>query len=126
LSYPTYDVNLKRLSEQCVDDSWRWFGDTGKVNDIVHHTLAMAGEVGEFANIVKKIDRGSLDVNDPGVRKQLGNELTDVLVYLLNIVGLLGIDLDACYRSVRLNNEKRFTAEREAREQRNGDQQGRR
>lgn len=104
------------LAKQCVEDSERWFGDSTIVHSVPHHALAMAGEVGEFCNIVKKIDRGSLTFSDAATRYNLAMELTDVYVYLLNLAGLLDIDLEESYKLVRAANEKRFMAQRAQRE----------
>lgn len=120
---PREKSELEKLAEQCLADSDRWFGDTNG-RSIAHHALAMAGEVGEFCNIVKKIDRGSLNIRDAKVRVDLAMELTDVLVYLLNLAGMLGVDLQRTYEVVRRNNEQRFTAERREREARRSDQAG--
>lgn len=106
---------LAELSVQCVDDSNRWFGDTAGTS-VPHHSLALAGEVGEFCNIVKKIERGSLSLDDARTRYDLAMELTDVLVYVLNLAGMMNIDLEKSYELVRSNNEKRFMAERALRE----------
>lgn len=106
---------LSVLARQCIEDSERWFGDAAAHWSIPHHALAMCGEAGEFANLVKKIERGSLDIKDPKVRYDLAMELTDVFVYLLNLAGLLRLDLEKTYLIVRGNNEKRFMAERAAR-----------
>ncbi len=107
-----------RRSIECVQDSLRWFGDTISERAVQHNALALAGEVGEFCNIVKKIDRGSLDGNNPLVRHNLAMELTDCYVYLLNLAGLLKIDLDEAYKIVRANNEQRFMKERALRAER--------
>lgn len=114
------ESDLFKLGKQCVEDSERWFGDQAIVYSIPHHTLALAGEVGELANIVKKIDRGSLDIKDANVRYQLMMETTDVFVYLLNIAGLLSLDLEKSYLHVRSLNEQRFIEQRRERETRNG------
>jgi NTP pyrophosphatase (non-canonical NTP hydrolase) len=76
------------------------------------------GEAGEFANLVKKIERGSLRLGDASVRLKLAMELTDTFVYMLNLAGLLGIDLEKSYHLVRGENEKRFMKERAEREAR--------
>lgn len=107
--------NTYRLSLQCLADSERWFGDTAG-HDLGHHALALAGEVGEFANIVKKIQRGSLSIGDPKVRHHMATELADVYVYLLNLAGMLKIDLEKAYELVRVQNEQRFMEERRARD----------
>lgn len=107
------------LSLQCVQDSDRWFGDTMQwhtLRGLVHHALSLSGEAGEVANIVKKIDRGSFDIRDATVRHDLMMELTDVYVYLLNLAGLLGFDLEKTYEIVRGKNEARFIQQRKQRE----------
>lgn len=109
-------MKLLEMEKQCLEDSKRWFGDQGAHRSVAHHALALAGEVGEFCNIVKKIDRGSLSLQDAKVRYDLSMELTDVFVYMLNLAGLLNIDLEKSYDIVRGQNEKRFTAQREERE----------
>jgi NTP pyrophosphatase (non-canonical NTP hydrolase) len=88
--------------------------------DIVHMALSMAGETGEFCNIVKKIQRGSLNPNDAKVRYDLAMELTDVFIYMLNLAGMLQIDLEKAYQVKRAENNKRFLAERAERMTQNG------
>lgn len=107
---------LEELAKQCLEDSVRWFGDTDTIYSIPYYTLAMLGEGGEFANLVKKIERGSLNFGDAKVRYELSMELTDVLIYLLNIAALMRTDLFAAYLHKRAYNEKRFIAEREKRD----------
>jgi NTP pyrophosphatase (non-canonical NTP hydrolase) len=112
---------LNALARQCHEDSERWFGDTGTTepgHDLVHHVLSLCGEAGELANLVKKIDRGSLDINDPSTRIKLASETTDVFVYLLNIAYILRVDLERSYLHIRANNEDRFMKERNARDER--------
>jgi NTP pyrophosphatase (non-canonical NTP hydrolase) len=96
-------------ARQALSDSERWFPDVA--HSITHHTLGLAGEVGEFANLLKKIERGSLDYRDAAVRHKLMMELTDTYIYLLNIAGLLNVDLTKSYLYVRSENEKRFGVE---------------
>lgn len=108
------------LAEQCVKDSEDWFGDTGVHTSVPHMTLALAGEVGELANIVKKIERGSIRLEDARTRYDLAMEMTDVYIYLLNLAGLLHVDLEHAYKVKRRQNIERFTlqrAERQAKRQ---------
>lgn len=114
---PKYTGLLRELAELCIDDSERWFGDTGTTRSAAYMALAMAGEVGEFCNVVKKVERGSLDIRDPRTRIMLASELTDVFVYMLNLAGLLGVDLEKSFAGVRAHNEQRFS---EGRVKRNG------
>lgn len=114
------EADITKLTLGAGQDSNRWFGDRWssrtKLQMLVHYALALAGEAGELANIVKKIDRGSILLNDAVTRNKLTGELTDVLVYLLNIANLLNIDLSRAYEQVRGQNNKRFLEERKARE----------
>lgn len=109
--------NTYKLSLQCLQDGERWFGDVPNIaQGLGHHSLALAGEVGEFCNIVKKIDRHSLDINDASTRYKLAMELTDAYIYILNLAGIIHIDLERSYEVKRTENNKRFLDERENRE----------
>ena len=87
-------------------DSQDWF--PGQQDDIGFLTLALAGEVGELANIVKKIERGSLRMDDPQVRHEMTMEMTDVYIYLLNLAAVLKVDLSEVYHVKRAVNVRRF------------------
>lgn len=107
-------TNLRDLAQLCLDDSKRWFPETA--HDILHHTLGLAGEAGEVANELKKIQRGdhplcSLDNIDDwpsDVKIRVGSEVVDVLVYAMNLFATLGVNPDAIFATVRANNERRF------------------
>ena len=109
------------LEQQCLQDSDRWFGDQipdiRSMRSLIHHTLALCGEVGEVANIIKKIDRGSLDARNAITRNDLAMELADVYTYLLNVAGIVGIDLEKAYNTKRGINDGRFVAARRMREE---------
>ena len=100
---------LVKLAQEALDDSERWFPDLQNgPGAIHHHVLALCGEAGELANVVKKIQRGSLDAADPATQWMLRKELTDVFIYLLNIAGMFNLDLEAANAIVRRENEARF------------------
>jgi len=108
---------LNQLQRQCVHDSKRWFPtaipidspeQADQIKALMHHTLSLCGEAGEVANIVKKIDRGSLDFAAEITQHDLAEELTDVFIYVLNLAGILGIDLLAQYMAKRNKNIARF------------------
>lgn len=113
---PSPPSHTWELSEQAMQDSERWFGDSHVAFSIPHYTLALAGEVGELADIVKKVERGSLSSNDPHVRFDMSMELADVYTYLLQLAGLMRIDLEKAYDAKRAENQRRFTIERAQRE----------
>jgi NTP pyrophosphatase (non-canonical NTP hydrolase) len=108
---------LAVLVKQCVEDSKSWYPEMhsefdypelAKLRLLIHHVLALCGESGELANIVKKIDRGSIDFHDTQVRFKLQDEIVDVLVYLLCLAGILEFDLLKAYHVKREFNINRF------------------
>jgi NTP pyrophosphatase (non-canonical NTP hydrolase) len=70
--------------------------------------LGLCGEVGELANLIKKIERGDLSWEDPAVRWQVVSELADVYTYTLITSVLAGIDLEKAYERKRVENEQRW------------------
>lgn len=53
---------------------------------------ATLGELGEAANLIKKVERGDFTLDE--VREELGKELADVLCYLDMLAEAAGISLD--------------------------------
>lgn len=69
-----------------------------KYNQITKELVGLLGEVGEFANIVKKInikiekkEKYELDTNQ--AEDNLREELADSLIYIIRIANILEIDL---------------------------------
>jgi NTP pyrophosphatase (non-canonical NTP hydrolase) len=56
-----------------------------------HWMQATVGELGELANIMKKVDRGDFTLEE--AREAIGKELADVQTYLDIMAHKLGIDL---------------------------------
>lgn len=54
---------------------------------------ATLGELGEAANIIKKIERGDISLDD--AREALAKEFADVLIYLDILAFRAGVDLSA-------------------------------
>lgn len=54
---------------------------------------AVAGEVGEACNLIKKIERGDFDLDE--AREKLGHEIADAIIYLDLLAHRAGIDTDA-------------------------------
>lgn len=100
-------MDLVEMQAECLDMSERWFPDVA--HSLAHHCLALAGEVGELCNLVKKVERGSLPLTEE-VMVELAMETTDVLIYVLNIGAVLNVDLDTLYRLKQDYNEERFGA----------------
>lgn len=106
---------LKVIAKQCGRDSQDWFpavssGEPEAVRRaVIHHALSLAGEVGEVANLVKKMDRGSVDLTNIVFQEDLQEEITDVFIYLMNLVDILGMDLLKAYLAKRDKNVLRFS-----------------
>ena len=54
---------------------------------------AVTGELGEYANLRKKVERG--DFSEKEAKSMLADELADVVIYLDILAAQLGIDLGA-------------------------------
>ena len=89
-----------------MQDSIDWFG-TETFQDLVHQALALAGEVGEFCNIVKKIERGDYELTQEH-RLALLLEVADVFIYTCNLATILNADLGKTYSLKRETNVGRF------------------
>lgn len=64
-----------------------------RLNNIEYATLGLAGEAGEVANIVKKIQRDHGGVINDEIRGKLQDELGDVLWYISACADELGLTL---------------------------------
>lgn len=90
---------------------WNIKDDKDFLNSLEHMAIALAGEVGEFANIVKKIHR-KFENLEPKIEKdlieKLREEITDVFIYVLITSNLLKMDLEKEYFKKMKINEKKF------------------
>lgn len=109
--------DLWTLSLAAQRNSARWLGESGIASDLSHMTLALCGESGNLANIIKLIDRGELDPEDAHAHFQMVMGLADVFVYVLNIASILQVDLLRAYEQKVIANEKRFMDGKEKRDQ---------
>jgi NTP pyrophosphatase (non-canonical NTP hydrolase) len=65
-----------------------------RLQNLEYPTLGLAGEAGEVANIVKKIQRDHGGVVTDDVKVKLKDELGDVLWYISACADELGLTLD--------------------------------
>nr|WP_297708632.1 MazG nucleotide pyrophosphohydrolase domain-containing protein [uncultured Butyrivibrio sp.] len=78
----------KQLQEK-YKDKWESIGpETGK-----NKLLWMVGEIGEVVDIVKK-NGGTKASTDPSLRKELVEEMADVLMYYNDVMLCYGISAD--------------------------------
>ena len=64
-----------------------------RLNNLEYPTLGLAGEAGEVANIVKKIQRDHGGVINEEIKGKLKDELGDVLWYISACADELGLTL---------------------------------
>lgn len=82
---------------------------SAQLHRIEFATLALAGEVGELANVVKKARRAMWTGAGAELdRERCADELADVVAYTLKLANLLGVDLEAAYRDKMDRNRARF------------------
>ena len=84
--------------------------DWGRFHDLKSLTLALVGEVGEVAELVQWLPAERLAAPDDGLRERLGDELADVLLYLVRLADVSEIDLGAAAEAKLARNEERFPA----------------
>src|SRR5437868_14402759 len=65
-----------------------------RMSNLEYPTLGLAGEAGEVANIVKKIQRDHGGVLNDDIRVKLKDELGDVLWYISACADELGLTLN--------------------------------
>lgn len=68
--------------------------------------LGALGELGEFANVVKKIYRGDCTLDQS--HSELEGEIADVFIYVIKICQTLEIDLEEAFLEKLKKNEYRF------------------
>ena len=94
------------LGRQALADSRRWFPNTSE--SVAFTCLALAGEVGELCNLVKKIERGTAQWGDAKIKYDIHMEVADIFTYLMDLAGQLNVDLVRLYELKRIENERRF------------------
>lgn len=79
-------------------------GEHGSLMDICFLALAMAGEAGEAANVVKKAWRDGKEVD----REKLAEEIAGTACYLVGLASAIGMDLNDEMRWQMAAFEKRY------------------
>jgi NTP pyrophosphatase (non-canonical NTP hydrolase) len=79
---------------------------SNNIYELEHLVVCMVGEVGEFANELKKIVRGDAPYEER--KAALAEELTDTFIYLMKIAAQTGIDLESEYLKKLEKNRQRF------------------
>lgn len=101
-------VAVQRDFDSRRDTTFRWsmpFSEDD-TRQLSHNVLALAGEVGELANLAKKFERG--DFGFDYLMDQVPGELADIFIYVLKIAYQGGIDLEQAFLDKVALNERRF------------------
>lgn len=107
---------LKQLYEYQAkfDKRHGWFWNVKNDEELLKHLqylgIALAGEVGEFCNLIKKVSRSYSSLGKISSEKidELKEELVDIFIYLIKGASqLFKIDLvDEYYKKMKKNEEK--------------------
>ena len=110
-------MDLKELQNLQKDFDLKYFPEFWNIKDyedfldrLEYLTVALTGEVGEFANLVKKMRRDYLHINKErnDLLDDLREELTDVFIYTLIAANILEMDLEHWFRRKMMKNQDRF------------------
>lgn len=96
-------MHLHEIQTREVEDTTHYFPEWGSIEYLC---LALAGEVGEAANDIKKWSRGSITRDE--VEERLASELPDILIYLVMLAHEANVDLEEAYKEKKAFNEQRF------------------
>lgn len=105
---PTPEPELTELTrlirEFSTERDWEQFHDPKSL------ILALMGEVGELAELFQWVaaDGAISRFADPERRQRAGEEIADVLVYLLRLADVLGVDVSSATRSKLADSHVRF------------------
>jgi dCTP diphosphatase len=99
---------LRERMQQFTNDR-----DWGRFHDPKSLILALVGEVGELAELFQWLpapDARRLAQHDP-LKTRVGEEIADVLLYLIRLADILNIDLGIAAHAKMDDSERRFPPE---------------
>ncbi len=95
------------IREFARERDWEQFHDPKSL------ILALVGEVGELAELFQWVPAGeAMELfEDPAKRQRAGEEISDVLIYLMRLADVLEIDLAAAAHAKLDDSRARFKAD---------------
>jgi dCTP diphosphatase len=98
------EILRDRMRQFAADRDWGSFHDPKSV------LLALVGEVGELAELFQWLpaEQARDLAQDEPLRTRAGEEMADVLLYLVLLADVLGIDLAAAAQAKMSDSERRF------------------
>jgi NTP pyrophosphatase (non-canonical NTP hydrolase) len=72
--------------------------------------MALVGEVGELAEIFQWLTdaQAAEAMQQPDTARHIGEEMADVMMYLVRLASVLGVDLDAAVRDKLVSNARTY------------------
>ncbi|MCX8179425.1 MAG: nucleotide pyrophosphohydrolase [Candidatus Aenigmarchaeota archaeon] len=101
----------KNFDQEYFESFWKIKDEKTFIDRLQYLTVALTGEIGEYANILKKISRDFENLNQSITeqrKKELAEELVDCFIYIVITANLLDIDLEKEYLKKLEKNKKRF------------------
>ena len=101
-------ANLQADFDEHHAGTFRWGRtvDEESPSILEHSLVCLVGEIGEFANILKKINRGDQAYSD--AKSALTEELADTFIYVIQIANQMGVDLETEFTTKLRMNWERF------------------
>jgi dCTP diphosphatase len=101
------EVLRQRLEAFASDREWDQFHSTRNL------LLALVGEVGELSELLQWVgDDGVHEFLSSGGRERLGEELADVLIYVVRLADKSGVHLNAAIEAKLKSNAAKYPIER--------------
>ncbi|MBU5688501.1 MAG: MazG nucleotide pyrophosphohydrolase domain-containing protein [Candidatus Aenigmatarchaeota archaeon] len=101
----------REFDEEFFNKFWEINDEKTFIERLQYLVVALTGEIGEYANIVKKASRDFEHLKEnisEEKKKQLTEELVDCFIYIIITANLLGIDLEKEYLEKLEKNKQRF------------------
>lgn len=91
-------LTFNELRQKSTKRSQESYDDILSNASLSYYGNALAGEVGEACNLIKKVERAKLvgKFNDTIPASEIGKELADIIIYADLIATKLGLSLGQC------------------------------
>lgn len=101
-------INFQKEFDSKHSGKYNWSTkiDEDNIHILEHILLATVGEVGEAANILKKVIRGDRSFEDS--KQDISEEITDIFIYVLKLIYQMDIDIESEYKKKMNFNQIRF------------------
>jgi NTP pyrophosphatase (non-canonical NTP hydrolase) len=112
------ELNELVRTQNEFDKQHGWYLESDVILDVLESInkdlIGLYGEIGEFSNIIKKLnldiertDTAALKTRFNNVKENLVEEIIDILIYLFRLSSLLKMDLTAEYlKKLKINKMK--------------------